>query len=329
MNKSEVFKTIQQYLSDVPLLLIGTGGTIPCGIPGMVELSEHLIHELDDKYRDDIEWIKFTSNLKSGKDLESALTNLTLKQEILDDIAIQTWHLVNKADLNFLYGLINHKVDFPIANLIKRFYEPNPQCVNIITTNYDRIIEYACDQIYVNVDKRFIGYYIKSFSNIKLQTKKIVNLIKVHGSLDLYKDKDGFVYSIPLQGNIPNGLIPEIVTPGENKYRSILTGEYRDLVHIADDLINTAKSYLCIGYGFNDEQIQRNIISGIHDGKPIVVVTKAISDKSLSLIERNSEKYVIIRECKEDPTKTEFIVNNEFFRLEGTYWTINGLLMIV
>ena len=329
MNKKEIYTIIQEYIRDVPMLLFGTGATIPYGIPGMGALTDCLIKNLHVKYKNNSKWEKFHSNISSGQDLEKALTDISMPQNILNDIIIQTWNLVNTADLNFLYNLNKNKATLPIATLIKKFYDANPQRVNIVTTNYDRIIEYACDQIHVTVDKCFSECYIKTFSGLCPNKKRIVNLIKVHGSLDLFRDKDKSAFSIPLQGSIPDGLFPEIVTPGENKYRSILTGEYRDLVHISDELINNARSYLCIGYGFNDEQIQRNIITGIRDSKPIVVVTKKISQTAASLISDNSSKYVIIQESDTDHSCTEFLVNGIKEQLPGEYWSIDGFLGII
>lgn len=329
MEKKEIYTTIQEYVRDVPMLLFGTGATIPYGIPGMGALTHCLVENLQIKYRGNSEWEKFQSNILSGLDLESALANISMPHDVLDDIIVQTWNLVNTADLSLLYDLIKNNTILPIGRLIKRFFDPNPQCVNIVTTNYDRVIEYACDQIHVSVDKRFKGYYIKIFSNSHLSKNKIVNLIKVHGSLDLFRNRKGYVTSIPLQKSIPDGLVPEIVTPGENKYRSILTGECRDLVHISDELINNANSYLCIGYGFNDEQIQRNIITGIRDSKPIVIATKKISKSAASLISSNSCKYVIIQESNTDPNCTDFVVNGVSEQLLGTYWSINGFLNII
>lgn len=329
MESNEIFMKVQDYVSDVPLILFGTGGTIPYGIPGMGKLSEHLIKNLDYKYIDNQEWSKFISNIRDGKDLESALTDITLDDEILNDIVVKTWELVNEYDLKFFYEtILNNKV-LPISQLLRKFYEPTPQCVNVITTNYDRIIEYACDQMSIPIDKRFDGYYYKNFSESKIKKNKVVNLIKVHGSLDLFKDKNGRVHSIPLQKDIPKEFIPEIVTPGENKYKSILVGEYRDLIHIADDFISNAKSFLCIGYGFNDEQIQRNIISKISIGIPIVIVTKELSEKSKQLIVKNSTKYIIIEQYEKDTRKTAFYINGEEALIDGEYWSVDKFLEII
>lgn len=37
--KNEVFKTIQAYLTDTPVVLARTGISIPAGIPGMNKLA--------------------------------------------------------------------------------------------------------------------------------------------------------------------------------------------------------------------------------------------------------------------------------------------------
>ncbi len=328
MDKENFFKIVQQYTKDVPLLLVGTGGTIPYGIPGMKELSEHLVTSLNGKYKSDEMWDKFVSKINNGIDLESALTDINLKSEILNDIIAQTWMLVNSADIALLNNILTYKTIMPLSKLIKKFHIPNPQCVNIITTNYDRVIEYACDQFALPTDVRFNGNYFKSFNTADIKSKCVVNLIKVHGSLDLFKDKDDFVYSIPLQNNIPNGFIPEIITPGENKYRALLTSQCADLKRHADNLIDKANSFLCIGYGFNDNQIQRNIIQEIKRDKPIVLVTKQISDDAIKPIINNSNKYVIIQESA-DSNKTDVFINAERTQIDGIYWTIDGFLNII
>lgn len=329
MDKNMLFKMVQQYTEDKPLLLVGTGGTMPYGIPGMNKLTEHLISALGDKYKSDIGWGTFITGIKNGLDLESALTDINLKDAIINDIIMQTWSLVNEADMDLLAKILRNNEALPLSRLIKKLYTPEPQCVNIITTNYDRVIEYACDQFRIPTDVRFSGNYFKSFSNSGIKSKNIVNLIKVHGSLDMFKDKDNFVYSIPLQRTIPSGFIPEIITPGANKYRALLTGQCADMKHQADNLIEKANSFLCIGYGFNDSQIQRNIIEGVKNGKPIVVITKHLSDTSVDLIIKNSSKYVIIQEDIDESTKSDIFINKERFQIEGTYWTVEGLLNII
>lgn len=330
MDKNAIFTKVQKSLENVPVILIGTGGTIPLGIPGMRKLSEHLISALSDKYEADTTWGAIVDKLNYGIDLESALTDIVISDGLITDIVIETWKLIACADTEVFAKYILGKQNLALSDLIHKFYRVHPQCVNIITTNYDRVIEYACDQKHIRYDTRYQGGYVRYFSTTKIGVKDTVNLFKVHGSLDLFTDTSGLVCSIPGQYSIPPGdFMPEIVSPGISKYKAVLTGSCRRILHDADTVINNASSFLCIGYGFNDEQIQTGIMSQVQTGKPIVVVTKAISEKATKLLMNNSTNFIVVEEEPSKPNSTCFIVDKNYYHLDGTYWTIDGLLQII
>ena len=145
--------------------------------------------------------------------------------------------------------------------------------------------------------------------------------------MDYFKYSSGDSCSIPLQQTIPNDYIPDIIPPGSDKYRDVLRGVHRDLLQKADSYINSASSFLCIGYGFNDEQIQEKLLSGLRDGKPILVVTKKITDQALGLISGNSTNYVVVTEDIEN--RTVFNINGILTVVDGNYWTVDGLMNII
>jgi hypothetical protein len=328
MEINDIFKFAQKSINSTPLILVGTGCSIPYGIPGMSTLSGHLIRQLKPKYTGDAIWDTFESNLNRGLDLETALTGLALSVELLKDIACETWRLISLSDLALLRDiLINHR-QIALSSLIKRFCTAHPKCVNIITTNYDRLIEYACDIAQCDVNTKFRGLYLKHYSSQALCQHNVVNVIKIHGSLDVFKDALGGEYALPLQHEIPVGMVPSIITPGSSKYESILKGTSRQLLSEVDSLIKTAPSYLCIGYGFNDEQIQENIITEVRKGKPITLITKEISAKAASLFENNSSNYITIQEGK-SPGTSEIVINRDKVQTDGTYWTIDGYLSMI
>jgi len=329
MDKNDIFREVQKRLMDIPIFLIGTGVTIPLGIPGMDILATHLTNNLGDKYKKDRVWEQIVEKLETGTDLENALTEIRVEGDLFEDITIETWNLITEADLRvFRQARIAGK-RLPLANLINKFYQHHPQCLNIITTNYDRVIEYACDQIRVLVDTRYQGNYIRYFSNAKLKKTNVVNLLKVHGSLDLFRNSTGLVCTIPLQEELPEGFTPEIITPGAMKYKAVLTGDSRNILHEADSVINEASAFLCIGYGFNDEQIQDRVIAGLDAGKPIVLVTKCVSEDAGHLLANHSNNYVIIEENPEKKMATRFTINREYEYLDETYWTIDGFMQII
>lgn len=327
MELGEIFKVVQKAITDVPLLLIGSGNSISLGLPGMEELGEYLIYSLHEKYKSDSVWGMFYTNINSGQDLETALSEITLPPHILDEIKIETWKLISKKDIELFEKILSGSFSIPLAKLIGKLFQTYPQCLNIVTTNYDRVIEYACDTINLCTNTGFRGNYLKKYVG-DFPKKNSVNLMKIHGSLDLFEDSMGISWSIPMQHELPGKLIPEIITPGFSKYRAVLKGTSRQLLNETDAAINKASSYLCIGYGFNDEQIQENIVSGIRAGKSIVVITKYLSEHAANLLADNSSHYISI-ECGEDNDTTKIRINKTEQIVNGSYWTIDGFMTII
>lgn len=329
MNKDEIYTRIQNQLRDVPLILIGTGGTIPYGISGMWVLADELKSKLDNKYSSDKAWQEFSSRLARGIDLENALTNLQLSEEIKKSIVEVTWQLVSRDDIKLMHKWAASNYRPELGKIIHKFYEANPQCVNIITTNYDRVIEYACDKFRIPINTLFYGEYYKYFSKDRIKKSQIVNILKVHGSLDWFFDDSSQVISLPLQKNIPTDLFPAIVTPGTEKYERVLKLPFRDVIHVADDLISKATGFLCIGYGFNDSQIQENIIGGIKMGKPITVWTKKLSHRALDIIKKAGKEYIIAEAEDGNDSKSRIIFPDGETCLDEKIWDMEGLLKII
>lgn len=328
MDKDKIFNFVQKAVSTPPLILVGSGGSAPYGLPSMTELGTHLVNSLDIKYKTDYSWNQFNENLSNGQDLETALSDLPLSDGIIEDIRRETWNLISKKDLILFHDVIFNNKTIDIGRLIKKFYQAHPKCVNVITTNYDRVIEYACDSLKLPICTGFSGLYLKNYHQDNFPTMNTVNIVKVHGSLDTFKDVHGASLNIPLMNKIPDGLVPEIITPGSSKYRAVLKGNTRDLLNASDEMIKHAKSFLCIGYGFNDEQIQEKIISRIRQDTPIVVVTMRLSDSAAHLITNNAKNYVTIQ-MGDKTNNTEFCINKEITVLDGDFWSINGFMKII
>ena len=328
MEKEEIFRVIQEYTSNPPLILAGTGLTIPVGIPGMEALASYLHAQLDEKYKTNSSWISVSEKIASGTDLETALSEDKLNDDLLGDVKKCTWELVNATDIKYFQEkhLFGHKA--PFTKILSKFLRTTGRHLDIITTNYDRYIEYCCDQCDIEVDIGYKGIYSKSLEMDFTKNKNIVTLLKVHGSLDSFKDNlTNESVSIPIQEKIPKGFTPEIITPGIGKYEAILTNASRQLLHHADTVINRATNFLCIGYGFNDSQIQELMIKKIKAGCPIVVVTKELTDNALVIINNNSERHAVILDGENG--KTRFIINKTDVTIDGTYWTIDGFNEII
>lgn len=270
MEQDDIFRAIQAAVEDTPLLMIGSGSSAPYGLPGMQELGEHLLKQLDSKYSGEKCWNTFRENLQAGQDLESALSDITFPSDILNDVKWETWSLISSRDFDLFGRILFGHEELALSKLLKKLYQATPQKIDIITTNYDRVIEYACDLAQIPVANGFYGCYHKHFDK-EFPSRRSINLIKVHGSLDVFCDTHGVAVSVPimLRERVP-GLVPEIITPGASKYAAVLTGTPRQLLSAADERIGQARSFLCIGYGFNDAQIQENILTKARTGTPVI-----------------------------------------------------------
>lgn len=328
-NKDYIFRTIQSYITDPPLVLAGTGISIPAGIPGMDELAKYLKSQLEEKYYSHPTWNSVLEKLNTGCGLEEALTGINIQGELLNDIVKATWQLVTEHDIEFFNEKVIGREMQPLGELISILMSTCDNSLNIITTNYDRYIEYCCDMYNIKIDNRFQGLYLKTLTTDDIKNKNILNLFKVHGSLDTFLDIESKEsVCIPLQSRIPSGFLPDIVTPGTNKYETLLTtNTCRNMLNYCDNVINQSKNYLCIGYGFNDSQIQQNIISNIKRDKPIVVVTKGLREQALALINNNAKKYAVIIESENN--KTRVIIDKKEFEIDGEYWKLENFIEIL
>lgn len=166
MDTSEIFRIIQKYTEANPLFFVGSGASAAYGLPGMGKLGEHLLESLSSKYASDSDWQHFEDNIKLGKDLESAMTDIVFKEEIIDDIRKETWKLISEKDLEIFSDVVFGNKEIALSKLIKIYYQSHPQKVDIITTNYDRLIEYACDKVRIPLNTGFSGYYSKFYSDL-------------------------------------------------------------------------------------------------------------------------------------------------------------------
>ena len=76
-----------------------------------------------------------------------------------------------------------------------------------------------------------------------------------------------------------------IILPGDRKYSEVFHEPYRELIQKADNSLRSGRSFLMIGYGFNDEHIQEILVKRlVEDEKPGIIITKELSEKSKELL---------------------------------------------
>jgi len=307
MDIDKLLKQLQEWTNKVPLLILGSGASVSFGLPSMWSLGEYLKKSISfADTNDQKQFDEFVILIDNFKDLELALQELRIRPKVLNEITFKTWELVNKYDLEAYYQFVSNKIDFPLAELTKYLIYPTDNKLSIITTNYDRLAEYAASIAGAFICNGFAQNYLGHFTN-KIHQSNIkalkgfsgqVNIWKVHGSLDWFKTHEEQDIQIPLQQTIPANLKPSIVTPGLSKYFETQLEPFRTIFTQADNEIENANGFLCIGYGFNDIHVQPKLITQIKNNKPIIVISKEITTKTKqAIIDNKSKAYILIEEA--------------------------------
>lgn len=336
----DLLKLIQNWTNTVPLIILGSGASVPFNLPSMWSLGEHLkntINFLDSE--DQTQFDQFKAYFDADGDLESTLTKLHLREKVLSEIVNQTWAFLNESDLQAYEQILNEEIDFPLVELLQFFLNTAKKQTSIITTNYDRLAEYAASLarafVCTGYSQNPIGHFSNNIQNNNLASlhgfNGQVNIWKVHGSLDWFRSFRGENIQLPLRRDLPKDHQPLIVTPGLSKYAETHTEPYRTILAQTDVEIEKAVGFLCIGYGFNDAHVQEKLIAQIRSGKPIIVLTKQLTPKTKQLIiDLRCPKYLLMEEANEKDTRvysSNFI--GEQIIPDVNYWSLVEYLKLI
>ena len=323
--------SLQRYLENNPLVVLGSGASISYGLPSMTDLAKKI--KKSAIVSSDPSYVAFCAAVDNSG-LEAAIDSATLQSETIEEIRRVVWETVNKKDILYFD---QHHIEPPksLVDLLKKVIAPTPNEAVIVTTNYDRLAEYAADGVGATTVTGFEGAFVKRFELSSDTVKKrricarerIVNIWKVHGSLDWFIASDGTIAAFPLTRTIPHDFQPLIVPPGKDKYSITHDEPYRTVIAEADKAFECAGAYLCVGYGFNDEHIQPKLLAQISKGKPIVILARDITPACRKLIiDAKISKYLIF-ECS-DSTHTKVYGNGWEEIYEGQYWLLDHFMEI-
>lgn len=314
MEIEDIFKKIQDYLREPPLVIWGSGATIDFGLPSMSKLKEEIGKALP-------------SFDMTCTDLEAELGKEKYEAD-LPQIRKTIRNVVCSADMTAKRILLKNSDDFDGIKRLTRFcHDPHPKVMNVISTNYDRILEYVWAYNDLRFTDGFAQHELAAFDDNLFCEKDCINLMKVHGSLDWF-DVEHEVRKL----NNDFGYDPVMIPPGKNKYRTTHKSPYRELMQKSDDAIKKATSFLVVGFGFNDEHITPLVGKRTKLGIPIVVVTMKVSPTTE--MELRQAKKVIYVEADTDITKSRIrIIENGTTILDSVleedYWKLNRFMDIL
>lgn len=298
MDLDAVKRIIQDFFQENTVTIIGSGLSLAEGIPGMSDLATELQITLPTLLfdPDDISiWKKIASDLSSGTGLEQALHNTKPTPVIEECIRKTTAQYIGMAETRVLFDIIRNNKELRFSKYLRQFNIRNNGLV-VITTNYDRLIEYACEVSGIRVDNLFVGKFFARFEPeqskytfcknlVKRSGKQVaeyfprVTVLKPHGCLSWHM-VDGTPYSIP-QSFFDDSLI---ITPGINKYKEGYNTPFDTHRAKANTAIDTAQRYIIIGYGFGDDHLETHLVQQLRNGKPALILTHSLSKKSMELV---------------------------------------------
>jgi hypothetical protein len=177
----------------------------------------------------------------------------------------------------------------------------------IVTTNYDRIVELAVELAGCALDCSFVGAHACQFDpeashksmqselvirgrKAVLRERRHVRLWKPHGSLDWYL-RDGEPFRTPYAVE----LTPLMITPGASKYLRGYDRPFDRHREEANRAIDAAARLLTVGYGFNDPHLQTHMGSRIRGGVPTLMIMRTLTDAARELAANGSGVIAIER----------------------------------
>lgn len=322
MNKDYewVKKQLRAFFKITPHVILGSGTSCAVDVDfGMDALKRVLLSEfasisLDKKSKK--AWENVQEDLDKGTDFEHSLDSANTAQ-LRDKILQITGDFVAKLDQKYAPLICRQKLVWPAMAIIEKIISglslPDNHALNVITTNYDLLFEYACaahnilclNGFYGEVIKkedwqaslRTAYHYVEIVSRNKSKAKKEnlkhIRLYKVHGSLNRFFINDEVVEVDMWIGNAPEGIERVIVTPGSSKYEKIQN--YRkELQFAADKSVEAANSFLFLGYGMNDTHVERYIVKKIKkECKPSLFITRDLNKRIEDLAKKCDNVWIV------------------------------------
>ena len=191
MDKATGIKFAQKCLESRPTIVLGSGASMAHDYPGMDKLTRFLTEHILPEEADQNDWRVVQENLKIGNHLEQALADSKLSNSLLKQVIQATWECINEADLIAFKAVASEQLELPLQQLLRHLFTSTANYIDIVTTNYDRLVEMACNAsqyvYWTGFDPGIVQQW-KPDNPIKMSrngVERTIRIYKVHGSLDV------------------------------------------------------------------------------------------------------------------------------------------------
>lgn len=338
LNVGEIKRKLQDHLQEGLLLVVGSGLSVAEGLPGMPALAKHLLSTIPARLAmaPDPGWSFVAASLGSGQNLEDAMSRVTLHETTVDAIVEATASYVGNEERKVIERVMAGERQLPLSRFLQHLFKAGKR-FDLITTNYDRLVEMATEVAHIGVDSRFVGYLHGELNakrsadshrescvngkNICFRPLPCLRVYKPHGSLDWY-EVDGTVVRCPLDV----GKVPVVITPGTSKYRESFRLAFDEQRTAGNRAASHAQRLMFVGYGFNDDHLEQHLCSNLRLTRPAVIMARTLTANAQKVIANSPGADVIaLSAVSRTDSRTqvtcaggaELILDEDLWSLEG------------
>lgn len=320
MNLDEVSRFIQEHFTDGLVVVIGSGLSAAEGISGMGSLADHLQHKSTSLSGADAAlWRDISTVIADNRGLEAALIEHPPSPSLEPWIISETIELLLPEEQRVVSDVVNSRSSLRLTALLQKIMIPD-RGLPIITTNYDRLVELACEMAGLHVDTTTLGHFAAEFDDEKscmsscigikrsgkqalLNHRERAVVLKPHGSLDWFQ-----VGNTARRCSMDVDAERLIITPVSNKYRAGYEFPFDRQRELANRFIDRCSKLLIVGYGFNDDHLQTHLHEKIREGIPTLIVTRSIS-RQISAVVNSGPNCICV--SRDDSGSTVTTKDNE------------------
>jgi hypothetical protein len=332
----DVVKFIQGYFTDGLLLVVGSGLSAAEGMPGMPALANHLETAAPTlKGADAKRWLDIAATMHTGAGLEAALLKHAPSSTLEAWITAEICKFLLPKEREIVSKVVEGKQTLRLTTFLASVLKPS-NGLPIVTPNYERLVEVACEMAGLHVDTTAVGDYAGPFDHRRsfmrscrgiLQRGKTPALdhapraivLKPHGSFDWYRGG-----SAPLRSSIELDAERLMITPGVNKYKAGYNAPFDKHIDLAREYIDKSARLLVVGYGFNDDHLQTHLFARVRSGIPALILTRTASTKAEELA-RNSPNCICIAQSHKPPGIAVLSDKTDFEQLGKDLWDLGVL----
>lgn len=304
ITANDLYSSIQGVFRRGLTIVVGSGASCHYGLPSMGALADHLQQAIPAApgtlcEEGTSQWQRISAELAAGAGLESALGEGNLADSLADRLTSAIASHVKDAEATAISQILADETISAFGRLFAHILRTS-DVADVITTNYDRLLEVHAARAGVRMDTMFYGHTIgrlnESLSREELlqrqpavgrgatltvRPRPHIRLSKPHGSLDWFSHNGECLRSdLALRGT------QQIIAPGWNKYRLGYEVPFDAQRKRANEAIDKAAALLFIGYGFNDEHLQTHVRTRFSE-IPSVVISRNLTDRAREYMSLN------------------------------------------